>query len=86
MKERLSVTDPEKHLELLRLGFQCDNGEDYKVTRGLHVRAYLWSPHSEDQGQWRADVQYTWMANDPRHPRFDDPIVAAIWIKTELGI
>lgn len=85
MKVRLQVTDPEKHLELLRLGFQCDNGNDYKVARGFYVKAYLWAPDEKDDHQWCADVQPDWSAGDPRHPRFDDPIAAAIWIKVEIG-
>ena len=86
MKVRLQVTDPEKHLELLRLGFQRANSDDYRLARGLHAMAWLWAPDGEDHHQWRAGVQANWLSEDPRHPRFDDPIVAAIWIKTELGL
>lgn len=83
MKEQLS---PEKRRQLEAMGFWTDNGSDYKLAGETRVpAAYLWAPY-EGHRQWRADVELDWLGCDPRHPRFDDPIVAAIWIKTELGL
>ena len=77
----------EQALQMEELGFIQRNNSAWRFEperKGI-ARAFVWGPTEYDPF-WVADVQPRWVSRDPRHPRFSDPVAAAVWIRVELGL